>query len=176
MPYARGFTLPELLACLAIAAILLSISAPSFSSLYANNQQRVLVNQLLGALHYARGTAITTGVPITLCGGPSSCRDEAQWRENLWVFHDPLRKGELPAQQGYLRVEYLPAGYYWHWRGFAQTNFLYLRGNGRIAGMNGTFTLCRKGEALRQVVLNVTGRAREETPDNALACRAGAYA
>lgn len=172
--FTRGFTLTELLICLAIVAILASLSAPSLAALVANNQRLTLVNQLLGVLHYARGTALTTGIPVSVCAGAQGCAVGPNWQTVLWIFQDPARRGIVPADGLPLKVEYLPKHYRWQWNGFGQTDFLHYRANGRILLMNGRFVLCHKDQPVYQVVLNVTGRPRAEAPTPSASCDSGA--
>ena len=57
-----GFTLLEILAAIAIAAIVLGVSVPAMQRLYESSQYRGAVGDVVGLLTSARYTAIRTGL------------------------------------------------------------------------------------------------------------------
>lgn len=74
-----GFTLVELMVTLAVAAILLSIAAPSFSNFIQNNRITSATNHLVAHLQYARSEAITKGQAVNLARNTSaSAKDLSQ--------------------------------------------------------------------------------------------------
>lgn len=62
----RGFTLIELMIVLAIAALLMLLAAPAFSTFMARQQLAGDVNQLQSVLTFARSEAIKQRQPITV--------------------------------------------------------------------------------------------------------------
>ncbi|WP_137818231.1 GspH/FimT family pseudopilin [Pseudomonas sp. 2FG] len=158
----HGQTLVELMACLLIGGIMLSLALPSFSSILQRNQQTQTVNQLLGTLHYARGSAVMSRKTIGICAGDTSCDSEALWQGHLLVFDDLNRNGQLDSGEAQLRQEQLPEGYAWHWS--RSSPYLLLEADGTTRALNGTFTLCRDGAPLQQIVINLTGRVRTRAP------------
>jgi len=54
----RGFTIIELMVTIAIAAILLTIAAPSFQQLIKSNQVAAQNNELIAMIHLARSEAV----------------------------------------------------------------------------------------------------------------------
>ncbi len=92
----RGFTLIELMVAIAVAAILISIGLPAFRDLTASNQMRTGVNDLVGALHYAKSEAVSRGERIVVCkGSDTACRDTGDWTQGWAVFADANSNGEL---------------------------------------------------------------------------------
>jgi type IV fimbrial biogenesis protein FimT len=81
---ARGFTLPEMLAVVAILATLSALAAPSFSGLIATMRARSASSELYAALTRARSEAIKRNAEVTLA--PASAR---QWQGG-WSIPDPL--------------------------------------------------------------------------------------
>ena len=68
----RGFTLIELMIVLAIAALLMLLAAPAFSTFMARQQLAGDVNQLQSVLTFARSEAIKQRQPITVRFSPPS--------------------------------------------------------------------------------------------------------
>lgn len=66
-PSSRGFTLIELLVTLAVAAILLSVAAPSFRTFIQNAKLNSAADSFLAAIQQGRSEAITRGDPVLLC-------------------------------------------------------------------------------------------------------------
>jgi type IV fimbrial biogenesis protein FimT len=62
----RGFTLVELLVTTSIAAILLTLAVPSFSTLILNQQVRVSAGDLQTTLFYARSEAIKRAADVSV--------------------------------------------------------------------------------------------------------------
>lgn len=62
-----GFTLIELMIVLSIAAIILSLAVPSFSTFLKDSLLWSQVNELTLALHKARSEAVKRGTRVALC-------------------------------------------------------------------------------------------------------------
>jgi type IV fimbrial biogenesis protein FimT len=67
MRKARGITLIELMVTLAIAALLMSLAAPSFKRLLQSNNMSSGVNTFMGDVRYARSEAVRLGGRIVMC-------------------------------------------------------------------------------------------------------------
>lgn len=86
-----GFTLVELMIVLAIAAILLTLAAPSFRDLVLNNRLSVQTNRFVSAVNISRSEAIKRGVEITLAsknGNDWSDGWEVQLSSDSSVLYD----------------------------------------------------------------------------------------
>ncbi|WCM94471.1 GspH/FimT family pseudopilin [Acidovorax sp. NCPPB 2350] len=88
-PMARrsgGFTLIELMVTLVIAAILLTLAAPSFLQFQRNSQLTSATNSLVGALNAARAEAMKRGKNAFVV--PVSNGNAANWVDGWVVFVD----------------------------------------------------------------------------------------
>lgn len=158
----KGHTLVELLFCLLIIGILLGLAMPSFISTVERSRETEAVNQLLGALHYARSTAVFGRRLTTLCSGTEQCEPSNRWQRNLLAFTDVNRNGQIDEGETLIRQEYIPEGYTWYWSSFRRQNHIQFESDGTTLALNGTFTLCDKEFAVHQVIVNLSGRARHQ--------------
>ena len=109
----RGFTLPELIAVVAIVAILASVAAPAFSSMIASARSRSVSSELYAALSRTRSEAIKRNAEVTLAPVTAS-----QWQSG-WSIAAASAPGvkleDHPAVKGATvsgpaSVVYLPNG------------------------------------------------------------------
>lgn len=85
---ARGFSLFELIVTLSVAAILATIAIPSYRSLVQDSGLTTQTNELVGALNYARATAVARGTTVTLCSSADqlTCRNDSDWSVGWLVY------------------------------------------------------------------------------------------
>lgn len=81
----RGLTLVELMVTLAVLAILLSLAAPSFSSLLASTRMSSQTNEFMGTLNLARSEAVRRVQPVSLRASDS---DNYNYSKGWTVFPD----------------------------------------------------------------------------------------
>jgi type IV fimbrial biogenesis protein FimT len=157
-----GFTLTEMLACIAVVGILSSIAAPSFVELRRNSARTAAVNAFFHSLFLARSEAIKRGRVVTVCKSADGRRcapASPLWSAGYVVFVNLDR--DDPAQ--------IDAG----------EEVLHVIGpwdSGRITAnrqdfsfrpytqgvVNGTVTFCdaRGPEQARAIIISHTGRPR----------------
>jgi len=63
----RGFTIPELIITLGVAAIILSTAVPGISTTIKNNRLATRVNDIITDIHFARSEAAKRDVRVILC-------------------------------------------------------------------------------------------------------------
>ncbi|NVO06682.1 MAG: GspH/FimT family pseudopilin [Rhodoferax sp.] len=166
----QGATLSELLVVLAIAALLLSMAAPSLSAFVTRVRLKAASDLLVAHLHLARSEAIKRNSRAVLCKSADGqhCATAGGWEQGWIVFHDAngnafVDPGEtILQQQGALRgllsfsgnalitdyVAYTPDG-----------------GANRVSGafQAGTFILCALSDVpmqARQIVISKAGQIR----------------
>jgi type IV fimbrial biogenesis protein FimT len=105
MTKTRGFTLVELLATLAVAAILLSVGVPSMQDLIRNNRLTAATNLFVSSLNIARSEAIKQGRTATVCVSDTqnSCSGN-NWQLGWLAWVDSDQDGNLDFPQEVLRV------------------------------------------------------------------------
>lgn len=112
----RGLTLVELMVVLAISALLVTLAAPSFTSMIRTNSVSGSVNTFLSDVRYARSEAIRLGGGVTMCrsddpeAASPACGSGNGPGNNGWVsgwiiFHDLNNDGTLDAGEAVLRVQ-----------------------------------------------------------------------
>ncbi|MFQ5759463.1 MAG: GspH/FimT family pseudopilin [Acidiferrobacterales bacterium] len=81
-----GFTLIELITTLVIAAILMAMAAPSFTSFIKNNRLVSQTNELLADLAFARSEGVKRAANITVCKSTDglTCNAGADWNDG-WI-------------------------------------------------------------------------------------------
>lgn len=166
----NGISLLELIICLAIASLLLSVVLPGFAALQRSQHRAQSTNQLLSVLHFARTEAVLSRRIIGICSGAASCSNSTNWHGELLVFVDDNMNGQLDSNEELLRREPLPPDSLWHWHSFQRRSYLLFEADGTTRALNGTFTLCREASALNEVVVNLIGRMRTQSPSDPQAC------
>ena len=167
---AAGFSLTELLVSLAILAGLASLAGPGMIRLVQQERSSTALNQLLGAVHLARSSAITRGAIVTLCPSANgeTCAGRNRWHEGAIVFSDEDRDGRRDPDDALLRV--LPGfadSSRVYWRSFRNKSYLQINGRGMTNWQNGHFLYCpanRDPRLARQLILNAQARVRK-APD-----------
>lgn len=169
-----GLTLLELLAGLAIAAVLTALAVPSFHALLVRNRMAAQVNVLVTQLAVGRSEAVrrdrqvvlcrsTDGVECAVTGGP--------WSAGWLMFLDRNRDRDRGSNEPILRVHGpLVSGLRLDYGAFPSDGYLVFVGTG-AAGGNGTFTFCdgRGPAGAEAVIVSRTGRVRHSRskPDGA---------
>ncbi|MGZ3185060.1 MAG: GspH/FimT family pseudopilin [Telluria sp.] len=171
----RGLTLVELVVALAIGAILFAIGAPACGALLHRLAWQAAVQDLYGALEFARAYAIGHGSRVVVAPADANGAD---WGQGWTVFVD--RDGDALAGAGeriLLRHAPLPA-YIATAAAFTQPGRAYIAYNaaGRscTAGSStavraGNITLSSGGEA-RRIRIALLGRARICDPVHDRSC------
>ena len=160
----HGQSLVELLVCLVIGTLLLCQGFSSLGDALQRSRQTQAVNQLLGVLHYARGSAVMARGIVGICAGPNGCAGSHDWRQQLWLFADSNHNGQFDAGEQLLRQEPFDERYSWHWTAFAGQTFVQFEADGSVRAGNGSFTLCEGNRPIQQIVINVAGRPRSQKP------------
>ena len=166
--HAVGLTLLELLAALAIAALLLVLSVPAYRAWIADLELRDRVEALVFAMGFARGEAIKRNKGrVNLCHSADGvqCADSGGWETGWLVYADTNDNGELDDDETVLRVQGAarpgitvrgnrPVEDYVSYNAVGQTRMI----NGAL--QMGTFTVCRSGQNAVDIILANGGRVR----------------
>ena len=168
----EGFTLVELLAVLAILAIILA-STPALARMIRQAQVQASFHALSSSLALARISAVSRGHPVTLCPSRDGahCTGGTVWSGGWIVYRDAGRRSQpaspedivetvsavrggiiIRTSPGRLRIRYHPSGW--------------------ASGSNLSLTLCAASgtELAGKVVVNNAGRPRIERASPGLPC------
>jgi type IV fimbrial biogenesis protein FimT len=159
--YTLGYSLYELLATLALVAILLGLGLPSFSGVIARSRQHTEINALFHAIHLARKESIMRRQVVSLC--PSldgiSCEPSHDWSTG-WLMFENDDRDEPPrrsSDEALLQVHKVAANI----RITANRRGFTLRATQKRA-TNGTIVVCDQAGRVtpRALVVSYTGRPR----------------
>ncbi|MGH8054153.1 MAG: GspH/FimT family pseudopilin [Stenotrophomonas sp.] len=169
----QGFTLVELIVCMAVIALLAALATPSLSALLERHRAITAEHALINHLQLARITAVTRRKPAVLCPSLDGwhCSGRNDWSIGWLVFvdhhgkrvpgdpadivrgdnHPTSSKLRLISTRGRSSIRYLP--------------------DGRSTGSNLTISICSKdGAMLSQIIVNNAGRARSQRPKTPRPC------
>lgn len=170
---ARGFSLIEMMAVLAIATILLGAGVPSFRSLIQNWRITAATNDFLAAILVARSEAMQRGTRVDLV--PADGRD---WKQGWVVFIDGNgNQLSEPREQVILSHGRVADGILIT-SNFTDSSRKYLSYNGTgrsrtntssFSPQVGTVSLVLDSH-IRRIKINFLGRARSCNPDADRTC------
>lgn len=164
----RGFTLPELVLVLAIAAALLTLAAGAYRDWIEDAQLMNHARLLFTTMNEARAEAIKRGHRVNLCKSSDGrqCTEAGRWDQGFILHDDHDRTGEVNGPDSVIRVEPAPRGIvvdanrplsdYVSFTSLGQARLL----SGAL--QMGTFTVCKPGRRTIRIVLVASGRVRLE--------------
>ncbi len=163
---ARGFSLPELMVGIALAALLLLLAAPAYRAWIEEERLLNHARLLAGSLALARSEAIKRGLRVNLCKSAdgAQCTDAGGWDQGYVLHVDAEASGEVDGPDRVLRFEppprditvaaNRPLANYVSFTSLGQARML----SGAL--QMGTFTVCKRGRRAVEIVLVASGRVR----------------
>jgi type IV fimbrial biogenesis protein FimT len=158
-----GFTLVELMITVSVAAILLSVAAPSFRDTVVRNRLTAATNEFMAAINYTRSEAIKSGRSVTLCksssGTACTTGTGSQWESGWIAFVDSDADGTLDSGETLLRAwPAFPTGYTLRTNSTNFTNFLRYNALGAVANnsVGGTFVTCYNNQTTDAKSITIT--------------------
>ncbi len=172
----RGFTVIELLAGVAIVAIVLVWGVPSVAEALDAARVRATASGLHAALALARTQAITTQTRIVLCASAdaAACGTARDWNRGWIAFADRDRDDRRDPDEALILVERRGARPDVSVASSTGRPRVRYRPDGFAGGTNLTFSVCGPGARVagRIVVVSNVGRARVAAlPAGAAACK-----
>jgi type IV fimbrial biogenesis protein FimT len=157
----RGFTLVELLACLAVIVVLTAWGVPAFGALTRDAARTREVNQFIQGVYLARSEAIKRNGVVSLCPSldASTCSPATSWHTGWLVFVNVDRDSPAIRDAGEELLRVYPGWDTGHIS--ANRTTLSFRAYGQV-GVTATVTFCddRGSVAARAVIISQTGRPR----------------
>ena len=164
---AAGVSIAELTTALAVAAVLAAVALPGMAALVARSEADAAVEQLRGAVQFARHSAVATGGVATICPGPQApagCGARDSWHLGGIVFLDADGNGERDAgDEVVLRLPPFATGFRATWRSFRNRKFLSMLPTGTTDWQNGSLLVCPPNAdpaAARLLIVNAQGSVR----------------
>ena len=168
-PYGRGFTLPELMVVVAIAAMLIGWGVGALGQIRRHAEVTAISNGLLGLLEDGRNLALARRAKVVMCPSADSLACGDSWNRELLLFYDRDNDGQRQDGEEIVSAGIsLPARTYMAWSSFRGKPYMAWESNGQPYASNGTFTLCNEEKdvsLLRQFVINRSGRVRQRSPE-----------
>lgn len=155
----------ELLVTLTIAAIMLTIAVPSFSTFLLSSRITSQTNEFVLALASAKSEAVKRGVSVTVCSRSTNaaCAGNTTWDDGWLMFVDGGVAGTVDGTDVVLQVRERLEGNNTLRAGSKQ--HVIFRNTGVSPLSNDTFRLCdSRGAAFgRQIIVSPQGRVRTVT-------------
>ena len=161
----KGLTLVELLTTLAVAGILVTAASGGATHMMEQHRADAAVNQMIGAVRFARHAAVSHRAFVTLCpANRTRCGRRNTWHNGALVFLDRDANGRFDGSDVLLRrMPPLREGDRFYWRSFRNRSYLMIRPSGLTDWQNGNLLYCPQGEDprfARQIVINAQARVR----------------
>ncbi|RDX37538.1 prepilin-type N-terminal cleavage/methylation domain-containing protein [Kangiella sp. HD9-110m-PIT-SAG07] len=152
----KGFTLPELMASLAILSIITALSAPHLSNIIERNKVEADILSIKSIIQSARNKAITSKNHITICGRYIENECSRDWSD-LKVIN-PVKE-EVIFEKSF-SSEFSSV----IWSAFQNKRGLTIAPTGYTDHQNGTLYLCYRGQKKlhRAVIVSKSGRVTIE--------------
>lgn len=169
----QGFSLIELILCMAIMSILAMIALPSMAQLLKSNSTAGISNRLLAELNRARYEAVKRHTQITLCAtvDARNCVSGKNWSSGLMSYVDNDRDRQLDPGEtiiGIVEKVDLNGLLLQTSNGRPTISF---RADGGTAGTNVTLRICATDlHNLRRIIINLAGRSRVDSGSAAYSC------
>lgn len=168
-----GFTLIELMLALSVAAVLISVAAPSLHDMMQRHRITAAANQLVANLNLARQNAVYQREITLMCPSADGrrCSGSNRWDQGWIVFRDPDRNRVPDRPEDILRVNGRVEGLVMDSAGRTLVRY---RPSGFATGTNLTIKLCDPSdpENSRAVVVSNPGRPRTGDLPGHLRCPA----
>ena len=163
----RAFTIVELIICIAMIAILVSIALPYFHEYRSKQEAQNIPIKLSQINRYARSQAAVFHQNIVICPSQDSLSCQAnQWNKNILVFIDKNKNRQVDVDEQILHIDALNLKYgNLSWRGtLSLPSVTYQAHTALPIGSNGSFYYCSTHLSSQQrIVLSKMGHIRIES-------------
>ncbi len=102
----RGVTILELMTTVAVVAILLGLSVPTFRSFSRNNSLTAIQNDLVTSFNLARSEALRRNRPVSVCASAdgTTCGVDTDWNIGWIAFVDRSTAGVVDGTDAILNT------------------------------------------------------------------------
>lgn len=147
-----GFSLIELLVCMAVIAILSSFALPSFQQIRAQQEFKSIQSLLQQQINSARSHALTVQQDIVICAAPDmhTCAN-AQWQQGMLLYIDQNQNRKLDVGETVLSYSPTQLKYgnlSWHGNATHPHQIVFQSDHGLPRGSQGSFRYCSQYPAL----------------------------